>query len=314
MGKKEIFYKDISECTDPLTHVSGGPIDPALKETDELFGAADVLSIKNSERHRRILLALSAAGTLLTLSFLLYDEVELYSLILACGAMILCLALIMRIAGRLDCHRKHIEYRVLAESLRLQFFLSKAGCSKRVSDIMPWTVKKGIPWIEEIMASLSAEAPGEKQPVIDCWIRDQKAYHERALVKAEQKNQRDNRISRIILFITVIAYCAALIFELIIVKRLTIGAGTDIIRTVLKVLLGTMSAVTLFTGSYYGKMSLPNEIDDHTRMIALYESAEQSILESGETDELLLSLARDYLNENSTWYAYQSKNTPDIVL
>ena len=75
-----------------------------------------------------------------------------------------------------------------------------------------------------------------------------------------------------------------------------------------------MSAVTLFTGSYYGKMSLSNVIDDHKRMIALYETAEEQMLREGESGELLLFLARECLNETSTWYAYQSKNKPDIVI
>ena len=38
------------------------------------------------------------------------------------------------------------------------------------------------------------------------------------------------------------------------------------------------------------------------------------ILKSGESEELLLSLAREFLGENSTWYAYQSTNGPDIVI
>ena len=75
-----------------------------------------------------------------------------------------------------------------------------------------------------------------------------------------------------------------------------------------------MSAVTLFTSSYYGKMSLDNKIDDHRRMIALYQKSEQEIEINGETDELLLSLAREFLSENSNWYAYQKKNNPDLVI
>ena len=49
-------------------------------------------------------------------------------------------------------------------------------------------------------------------------------------------------------------------------------------------------------------------------MIALYEKAEKEILSSGETEELLVSLAREELSENSNWYAYQSKNRPVISL
>lgn len=61
-------------------------------------------------------------------------------------------------------------------------------------------------------------------------------------------------------------------------------------------------------------MSLSNVIDDHKKMIALYETAEKEISQKGESEELLLFLAREFLNENNTWYAYQSKNGPDIVI
>ena len=88
----------------------------------------------------------------------------------------------------------------------------------------------------------------------------------------------------------------------------------DLLRAILKIVLGTMSAITLFTGNYYGKMSLSNVIDDHKRMISLYKTAEERILQEGEDEDLILFLAREYLNENSTWYAYQSKNKPDIVM
>ena len=40
----------------------------------------------------------------------------------------------------------------------------------------------------------------------------------------------------------------------------------------------------------------------------------EQILRDGESEELLLFLARECLNENSTWYAYQSKNKPDMVI
>ena len=98
------------------------------------------------------------------------------------------------------------------------------------------------------------------------------------------------------------------------VYRSLAGAHADLIRAVLKIILGTMSAAALFTGSYYGKMSLGNDIDDHGRMIDLYRTVEEEIARHGESEELLLFLAREFLNENSAWYAYQSKNTADIVM
>ncbi len=314
LNKKDVFYRDKEACSVPLTHIMEGAAESALKEIDELYGAADVLSIQNADKHRRILLALSAAGTLLTLAFLLYDEAELHGLIIACGIMILCLFFIRYSANRLDCHRKYLEYRVLAECLRCQFFLSFAGIKTRVTDLLPWSERMGIPWISEVLLSVPADATAENNSILAPWIIEQKKYHKKALEKTVTENRRDRRITKAVFAVTIAAYLAALLYELILYRN-TAGTGdADLIRTLLKIVLGTMSAVTLFTGSFYGKMSLSNVIDDHRRMIALYETAEKEISQKGESEELLLFLAREFLNENSTWYAYQSKNGPDIVL
>jgi hypothetical protein len=314
MNEKEIFYREKNACRLPLTHITAEAAGSPLREIDALYGAADVLSVRNAEIHRRCLLALSVAGALLTFVFLLYDEAELHGLILACGCMILCLFFLHRVAKRLDCHRKYLQYRVLAECLRLQFFLSAAGVGTRVAALLPWSVRNGIPWIGQVLAELPQTGPAEKRPVLDAWVRAQKKYHAEALRKAESKDRKDRRIARGVLIVTIALYLAAMLFELLVYPRRAGAADADLIRAVLKILLGTMSAIALFSGSYYGKMSLPNVMDDHRRMIALYETAETEIRKDGEREELLLFLAREFLNENSTWYAYQSKNKPDIVI
>ena len=313
MNKKEVFFKDRDECSEEFTHITGNITDPTLKVIDELYGAADVLSIKNAQKHQRILLALSVIGTLITMAFLLYDEAELHGLILACTVMILFLFYIRKKADNLDCHRKYIEYRVLAETLRVQFFLSVAGVQKQVKDILPWFIRQGLPWIEDVLKSLPKMSRHERNPIINFWILDQRAYHNGALAKAENKKNRDNRTTRVVIAITIIAYLITLFFELFIFTQNPGNVDVNAVRAILKIIVGTMSAVTLFSSSYYGKLSLTYTINDHKRMIALYDNAEREIARKGETEEILVDLAREFLIENSTWYSYQTKNKPDLV-
>ena len=313
MNKKEVFFRDKEECSEEFTHITGDITDPALKAIDELYGAADTLSIRNAVKHQRILLALSIIGTLITMGFLLYDEAELHGLILACTVMILFLFYIRRKAHTLDCHRKYIEYRVLAETLRVQFFLSVAGVQKQVVDILPWFIRQGLPWIEDVLKSLPKMSRHERNPIINFWILDQRAYHNGALLKAENKKNRDNRTTRVVIAITIIAYLITLFFELFIFSQNPGSVDVNAVRAILKIIVGTMSAVTLFTSSYYGKLSLTYTINDHKRMIALYDNAEREIARKGETEEILVDLAREFLIENSTWYSYQTKNKPDLV-
>lgn len=313
MNRKEIFYQDKKNCKIPFSHIENDITDSSLSLIDELYGVADVLSIQNAQKHHRILLILAITGTLITVSFLLYDEAELYGLIFACLIMIFFLFFIYRWANRLDCHRKYLEYRVLAETLRLQYFISKAGIKVNVASILPWFIKKAIPWIDDVLLSLPLDKVNEKKLVLDCWIRDQKAYHEGALIKAENKKYRDDRITKIVIVITIFAYIVAVLFEIFMLNYSSGEIQANVIRAILKIVLGTMSASALFTNSYYGKMSLNTEIDDHKRMIELYEIAENDILQNGENEEELMNLAREFLIENSTWYAYQSMNGPGVV-
>lgn len=313
MNRKTQFEQDKRTYQGNLTHIAKPSNDPFVMELDELYGAADALSLKNAIKHRRILLALSAVGTLLTLLFLLYDEAELYGLILACGMMIIALFLIRFIADRSQCHRKYLEYRVLAEALRIQYYLYLTGIKESVTALLPWSVKFEMPWIAECIAALPEPDPKHREPVIGFWIKDQSEYHQLKLGQMMKKNRRDNRVAVITLVITILTYVAAIGFELYVFYHQT-AIDVNFVRAVIKVVVGTMSALTLFTANYYGKMSLPNVIDDHERMIALYQHVGEKINNEGESDELILSLARECLNENSAWYAYQKKNQPDLVI
>ena len=188
-----------------------------------------------------------------------------------------------------------------------------SGTERDVAELLPWPLRIGIPWLEGILAEIPPRQDS-KQSVLDIWIRNQHDYHARALKRTEKKDSRDQRVTRIVRILTLTVYFAAVVLELSVFSHLAASDAVSVGRGVLKFLLGTMSAVTLFTGTYYGRMSLSNVIDDHKRMIALYEHAENEIQENGENEELLLSLARECLNENASWYAYQSKNEPSLTL
>ena len=335
MRRKEIFLKDKENCEIPFTHIEDNIANSELKKIDELYGAADVMSIENAKRYEQYLKLLAIIGTAIAFFFLLYDEAELHLLIFICIALIVILVYAKKVAEDNKYHEKYVEYRVLAETLRVHYFLSIAGIEEYTSIILPWFIKKGAPWINDILLSLNVDI-GEKRPILDCWIVDQKEYHQNAWMKSTNHKERNDKIANVALWITLITYAIAAIFE---IYMLTTASGeinydilavilktfqdwgimvgyeqVDMIRAILKIVIGSMSAGTLFINSYYGKMSLSNEIESHRRMVMLYEKAEREVMQKGESDELIISLAHEFLIENSTWYAYQSKNKIDLIL
>ena len=294
--------------------------DPVSVRIDPVYRAANDSSVANAGRHKRIIAFLSIAATIITMAFLLYDEATLYWMILVCGFMIIALVVINKIALRTGYHRKYLEYRMLAEGLRVQSYLRHAGSPTEVFSILPWSWQMNTPWIRSALAVLTAGAVAtEKRPINEIWIKDQLEYHKKARIRTEKTKKRNDRIVRVCLILSIIAYVFALVFEiawggLFSGQPALPAEKLELIRTWLKLILGSLSAATLFAGNYYGKLSLDQVIEDHVRMIDLYEFAARQIEASGETPELLIKTAKEELGENSSWYAYQNMNGPDVSL
>jgi len=281
---------------------------------DGVYATADKLSIINDIKDRRVLIGLSACATALTIAFLLYDEAEMHWMILLCGFMIIALFAINRFTRWTRFNAKYVEYRVLAEACRVQTYLRTAGISREVADIMPWKLQVSIPWVCKVMSVITiGEKADEKKSILASWIYDQKDYHKRALKRTELQLRRNDRMVTTALIITIATYMAALLYEIVCCGMISgtsmFSPGTnDAVRTGFKLCMGAFSAVTLFANNYYGRLALPNVIDDHRKMVMLYEEAESEIADKGEAEPLLLRIAEDELCENANWYAYQSKH------
>ena len=211
--RTEQFYREKEEYRGPVFPIMDDISDPVLRQIDELYGAADGLSISYARKHQRTLLWTALLGTLLTFFFLLYDEVNLYGMIFACGVLLVFLFVISHLSNKWETHQTYLEYRVLAETLRVQFYLYSAGINVHVRELLPWSTKTSVPWILDILDTVDVSVPKEKQSILGFWVNDQKSYHERALKKAEHQNDINNRVCNTTLLVTVGLYFATLLFD-----------------------------------------------------------------------------------------------------
>ena len=293
--------------------------DPVLRRMERVGLTAGRLSAFSAARFRRALALLAVAATLLTLGFLLYDEAQAIWMILVCGLVLLAAWLLHRYAARSDCHRRYIEYRVLAECMRVQVFLRYAGSGREASELLSWSQQEETAWI---MAALCALTPGQRpaqaHEIRDCWAGEQRRYHARAAEKAERRTRVSERTVRIALILSVALYCAAVVFELLcggaILAPTFAVADAEACRTVLKIVLGTISAVTLFVSNYYGRLSLSRTLSDHGKMERFFAKISAELGRRGQTEALLELLAREELTENGNWCSYQRDNKPEISL
>ena len=130
---------------------------PGVEEINRLFCVADWLAIRFQ---RRVLLTLRATHLLafsMGLMFILYTDVRGLSYYLfAFLAFFFVAAIIQRHAARRGWHRKYLDYRALAEGLRVQFYWAVAGIgndnfSKFTHDSFLQTQDPELGWIRNIM-------------------------------------------------------------------------------------------------------------------------------------------------------------------
>jgi hypothetical protein len=313
INKKE-FDEERKECEE-VTHIEEGITDPTLIEIDKLYGAADALSMKHAKKYHDKLLYISIIAPFVVFFFILYEATEQHGLIFVVTILLLLLYYVYS-HGDEDHHEKYLEYRVLAESLRVQYFVSKAGISEKVIDILPWFTYIRIPLVKNVLSKLPTIETGKKERILDCWIRDQMKYHDRAHRKSLDAEGSNKLYERIALFGTIIVYIIALIFEISMMIYCPFDLETaHLVRVGFKISVGTATAITIFLSNYYGKLSLSNKIDEHLRMYWLYEKVERQIKQTKEEkDEQIIYLARQCLIENIIWYSHQKKNEPEFVL
>ena len=240
------------------------------------------------------------------------------AMILVCGLMFLVAWLVQRRGKRSACHRRYLEYRTLAEGLRVQAFLRYAGSELLVSDILSWSEQAESGWIA---AALKAAVIGAKpygvHGIREPWVEQQRQYHSRAAQKAKRAFLTSNRIVKTALWISIALYLSVLVFELIWGDLLPFGAGVsdaDRYRMLTKLLLGGVSAATLFISNYYGRLSLSRVTSDCEKMERFYAAVSNRIDRNGQTDDLLLLLAREELVENGNWCSYQRDNSADLSI
>lgn len=297
-----------------LTHIED-EITPSLAEIDKLYGAADVLSMKYAEKHEKKLLKISIIAPFIVFFFLLYEAIELHWVIIVVTALIGLLYYVYSHPKDEDALEKYLEYRVLAETLRVQYFISKAGIKKNVREIMPWFTDIRIPLVKNVLSQLPV-IENKKERILNCWIRDQMKYHDKAHKKALKQHERNELYEKIALIITIIVYVIALFFEISMMLHLPLEHEiAHWIRAGFKIGVGSATAFTIFLANYYGKLSLQSKIEEHLRMYWLYEKVERKIRQTKhESPEDIIYLARECLIENATWYSHQKKNSPDFAV
>ncbi|HPY64098.1 MAG TPA: hypothetical protein PL100_05555 [Bacillota bacterium] len=282
-----------------------------------VYDAADQLSMKWQRHYLKILGVLAVFSVILVLLYLLYDEADLYTCLIGYGGAIFLYALFYRLIARRRQHEKYLQYRALAEALRVQLYLYALGGRECVCDDFTWTQKHDATWVKSAVYALLIGTPQEEIVPTDVvkkvWIDGQRAYHERAGRRDAGKHRAQELATRAMLTCTIVLWLSAFVLEYFFRDTMAIVLFGLTLRAWIKILWGSLSAVTVFVSGYYGKQSLARKSFDHEKMKHLFASAAlQYDLDPQSRMELFRQLGREELIENGNWVSYCRENTPDF--
>jgi hypothetical protein len=288
--------------------------DRELGTIEQLFVYADWLAV---HYRKRVILGFRTTHTvavLMGLCFILYSEYDSLSFLLPVFLLLFfCAYALNRMTGARQWHRKYLDYRALAEGLRVQFYWTLAGVQGQGNTLFVYDnilQKQDIElvWIRHIMrnALVLRMVPGVRsderlQQAIDEWVGNedgtsgQMEYYRRTAAVREVHFNRTNAIGRACLWLGIgTAVFLALVGEVI----------SGEVFTLLLVLMGVLPLVAGVREAYAFKKADRELVKQYRFMGHLFGRARKKLAaaeSAGAQRKLLHALGEACLEEHAEW-------------
>ncbi len=270
---------------------------------------ADQLSLNNQKSYINCLRLLASIGMAMVAAFLFYDELDLVVMIFIYALLMIAGGLILYYAKKKQFHTKYINYRLLAEVIRVQNVFFSAGIEKNVAEYFSYTMRDDTEWIWEIIENSAHNTKiFSFEELKNKWLLEQYNYHTDAEKKTRRKLKVNNRISNAVKIAVIVIVVIACLIEFIPSIDVHNFIGTITLKGYVLIVVGLLSAISLFLASYYGKQNLERKISDHVEMAKLYSDVISKIEVEPLTKEIIENTAREEILENGNWYSYMKNN------
>ncbi len=297
-----------------LEGASGLEIPAGAHLTDRFFRVADGLAVHYQGRVNSSLRATHALAILMGLVFLIYSEYD-GSRYMVLGFLALFFAgFAMHIIGESrEWHRKYLDYRALAEGLRVQIYWNLSGVVDSESagfayDNFLQKQDVDLGWIRHVMRLASmrrdrgcAPDPGWVSWVIDHWIGEpargqgQLAYYSRKQLQNTSRFRRTRLLGSLCLWTGI--SIAVLLFVLG-------GVVEERHRQMLLILMGVLPLVAGIWDAYSHKKAEKELIKQYGFMSGVFTKARKLLDASDNTAfqrRVLKALGQAALDEGAEW-------------
>jgi hypothetical protein len=285
---------------------------PGVDDIDFLFCIADWLAIFYQ---KKVLLAFRSTHVLaflMGLMFILYSDVQTWPLYMfAFLLFFLVSAGVQHMARKHGWHRKYLDYRTLAEGLRVQFYWAVAGIrneneSKFTHDNFLQTQDPELGWIRNVMRVAGTRcdvSPGTKSAGLDFvvreWIGDagsgQLGYFAAKSADRIRRNRVTERLGRLSLATSVGVVMLFVTFGTV----LTVSW-----KAPLMVFMGTMLLIYAIRQGYAYATAEKDLIKQYEFMLRLFQNARRRLDNTDDPTEqrqILQALGGSALDEHAEW-------------
>ncbi len=285
-----------------------------LGNISEQHRIADWLAIHFQKRISGGLIAMHSMAVLVGLIFIVYSEFDgLDYLVLVFLLAFLAGFLLFRIGERRQWHRKHLDYRALAEGLRVQFYWSLAGVidvqsAEFAYDNFLQKQDVDLGWIRHVMRNVSLSRSRDDPPmeewvdwVIEQWVGDetsqtgQLSYYRCKELEKARRFRHTTLLGRVSLWVGILTAVFLAI------------AGTDMPdkqRHLLLVLMGILPLIAGIRDAYSHKKAEKELIKQYRFMRGVLSNARR-LLDSSDDPKfrrrVLRALGNAALEEGAEW-------------
>jgi len=295
-----------------LTPEQAQSMPPGLQDIDQVFCAADWLAIQYQKRVMFTVRATHLCVLFMGVAYISYTDFKSTRLLLfvLLGLMVVASG-INYLARRGDWHRKYLDYRTLAEGLRVQFYWAAAGVtsgtvSKFAHDNFLQMQDPDLGWIRNVMrvAGLECDVSQGQDPAgVDFTIREwigedgsgQLGYYRRKGAERLLRHEKTQNLGRIGLW----ASAAAL------VVLLFIGAGVpEVVQDPLVYGMGLLLLAIGVRQAYAQSTAESELIKQYEFMHRIFHNARRRIdaaEDDGERRRILKLLGDAALEEHAEW-------------
>lgn len=287
-----------------------------LQEIDAEYGKADALAIYYQRHSDRLFRGFSYTASCMALLFLIYAKLWANSVLLSVYLTILLLS--VAVFHRLRTHQwfsKHLVYRVLAETMRIKFFLRAAGADQLVSaseliNLTGIDQFTGFSWIGNLLknvepldarATIHAVDRARLASVHRHWIVGQQEYFRRRVRSLERDHRRLEILKSALLYAVAVFALILLVFAVPLHDRL-IGAITW--KDAVLFLMGLLPVWLGIWELYQNKMAMRELLWQYRNQLGHFTLAELQLSRDTTADrsqEILAQVGKEALMESYLW-------------